>query len=197
MICADSVTSCVGADITLIPHHRVQALISQWELHYIGPRYGQDTLTHTCPSQGTKRESCQSRVSHFYRHLASPSLPRDIRKSKISSLLHIQWTIELLYKDNMSIVFCEMRRTMGVSGEMAGPVSRVLATMSQYSGWGDHRYQWGHVMPEYCHTSPVIQRQDHTYMHTTAHTHNLDNPWWVFMWRYLFKKIKLFLKEFN
>ena len=73
-----------------------------------------------------------------------------------------------------------------VSGEMAGPVSRVLATMSQYSGWGDHRYQWGHVMPEYCHTSPVIQRQDHTYMHTTAHTHNLDNPESVFVWRFIF-----------
>ena len=131
-------------------------------LHWtaIRPRYTHSHLSITRNKEGI----IASRVSHIYRHLACPSLPRDIRKPKDFFLLHIQWTIELLYKDNMSIVFCEMRRTMGVSGEMAVPVSRVLATMSQYSGWGDHRYQWGHVMPEYCHTSPVIQRQDHTYI---------------------------------
>ena len=184
MICADSVTSCVGADITLIPHHRVQALISQWELHYIGPRYGQDTLTHTCPSQGTKRESCQSRVSHFYRHLASPSL--DIRKPKISFYYTFNEQLSFCIRITCQLSSVRCGEQWAVSGEMAGPVSRVLATMSQYSGWGDHRYQWGHVMPEYCHTSPVIQRQDHTYMHTTAHTLNLDNPGSVFVWRFIF-----------
>ena len=71
--------------------------------------------------------------------------------------------------DNMPIVFCEMMRTMGVSGAMA--VSRVQSTCynEPILRVRDHRYQWAHVMPESCHTSAiVIQRHDHTYSQVWA-----------------------------
>ena len=98
----------------------------------IRPRYTHSHLSITRNKEGIMPVKSQP-------FLSSPSqsiITKRHKKIKDFFLLHIQWTIELLYKDNMSIVFCEMRRTMGVSGEMAVPVSRVLATMSQYSGWG-------------------------------------------------------------
>ena len=139
----------------------------------IRPRYTHSHLSITKDEEGIMA----SRVCHFYRHLTSPQshtlwVTKRHKESSDFFLLHIQWTIQLLYKDNMSIVFCEMLRTMGVSGAMA--VMAVSSVQSTCYNEPILRVRGSQISMGPCHARMLSHITGHTktWSYNTVRTHD-------------------------